>query len=80
MAEQWVVTYRIESQSGIWLTEFFRGDHEECERISEHSVGGEDDTHRSHQLSWRPIIGPASSWDAFLLDASRDDAVVTETG
>jgi hypothetical protein len=79
MAEQWVVTYRIETRGNIWLTEFFRGDHDECERISEHSVGGEDDSGKVTQISWRPIIGPASSWDAFVLDASRDDTIVTET-
>jgi hypothetical protein len=63
---EWVVTYQIEFPNrNILVTEFFRGDRDECERIRAQSGGGEDDRQRTKR-PWRPIIGPACEWDDFL--------------
>lgn len=65
-SEPWVVTYRIEfANSDIMVTEFFRGDREECLRIREKSGGGEHDRCRTIR-PWKAIVGPAKEWDDFL--------------
>lgn len=62
----WVVTYTIEfANSDIMVTEFFRGCHAECMRISAQSGGGEHDMQVTKK-PWKPIIGPAHEWDNFL--------------
>jgi hypothetical protein len=67
MRQQWVVTYRIQSRDGVTLVEFYRGTRSECLRICDHCGGGEDDSRRTEQ-PWRPILGPAHSWDEFLAE------------
>lgn len=63
---EWVVTYKIEFPNrDIMVTEFFRGDRDECERIRARSGGGECDMQRTKR-PWKPIIGPAEEWDGFL--------------
>jgi len=64
--DDWVVTYRIETNEGIMLMEFYRGARAECLRIAQHSAKGDSD--REQTGSWTPIIGPAERWDAFLQD------------
>jgi hypothetical protein len=39
--EQWVVTYRVETNDGILIVEFYRGSHAECTRIAQHSAKGD---------------------------------------
>jgi hypothetical protein len=68
MKEQWVVTYRIETEDGVTIMEFFRGTPWECRRIQEHSSGGECDSGPTTQ-PWGVIIGPAKDWDEFLARA-----------
>lgn len=74
MPRQWVVTYRFEVHDNVLVTEFFRGDREECDRICDHFAPGEDD--RVQTGAWRPILGTAKSWDIFLEDAAEDDSTV----
>lgn len=63
---EWVVTYTIEfANRDIMVTEFFRGEREECERISAQSGGGEHDA-RWTKRPWKPIVGPAHEWDDLL--------------
>jgi hypothetical protein len=63
--DHWVVTYRIETKEGIMLMEFYRGSQAECRRIAENSAArGENDQEKTG--SWKPIIGPADSWDEFM--------------
>jgi hypothetical protein len=63
---EWVVTYKIEfANRDILVTEFFRGDRDECERIGALSYGGECDMHRTKR-PWVPIVGLAHEWDDFL--------------
>ena len=63
--DDWVVTYTIEDQFGIFVTEFYRGEMEECVRIRAHSGGGDDDR-RSTNRPWKPTIGPAREWDQLV--------------
>ena len=63
---EWVVTYRVESDSGWNITEFFRGSEQECCRSRDAFAGGESDTVRTNP--WSIVIGPASDWDDFLAD------------
>lgn len=64
--DDWVVTYRIEfANSDIMVTEFFRGDRDECLRIRQQSGGGEHDGCRTIN-PWTAIVGPAREWDDFL--------------
>ena len=65
MTEPWVVTYRIDYYSGTMVTEFYRGDRAECERIRARSSLGEDDQRRSHKY-WRASLRPAKDWDDLL--------------
>lgn len=69
MSGQWVVTFRIQSAVNreTLITEFYRGEREECIRICEHSCGGEDDCHQTKQ-PWRPMVGPAECWDLMVLN------------
>ena len=60
----WVVTYRIELHDNILVTEFYRGHHDECVRILNHSGEGSNDQHRTGR--WCPIIGTLESWEDFL--------------
>jgi hypothetical protein len=63
---QWVVTYTVEfTDDCIFVTEFFRGELDECQRIKRQSAGGDHDMMRTKR-PWKPIIGPAHEWDAFL--------------
>jgi hypothetical protein len=67
--DNWVVTYKIEFESpyqfgDVMVTEFFRGDKEECLRIKNHFGSGEHDQRRTR--AWFPIAGPAEEWDDFL--------------
>ena len=63
---EWVVTYTIEfANRDIMVTEFFRGDRDECMRIRAQSGGGEHDKQRTKR-PWKPTIGPAHEWDDFL--------------
>jgi len=66
MTEQWVVTYRVETNDDNLIVEFYRGTREECVRIARHSAKGDSDEEGTG--SWRPIIGPADDWDKFLDD------------
>lgn len=61
---EWVVTYRVETNSGILIVEFYRGSRAECLRIAQHSAKGDSDQEQTG--SWTPIIGPAQGWDEFL--------------
>jgi hypothetical protein len=66
IGEQWVVTYTIEFPNNeLMVTEFFRGEREECERIKRASAGGDHDLIRTKR-PWKPIVGPAHEWDDFL--------------
>lgn len=67
MAEQWVVTYRVETFDGTWQMEFYRGERAECERIGQQSGSGSDDLRQTK--AWVPVVGPASEWDAMLREA-----------
>jgi hypothetical protein len=61
----WVVTYKIDRpQGGFMLTEFYRGDKRECQRIRAHCSAGSDD--RCKTALWQVVIGPAEEWDEFL--------------
>ena len=63
---EWVVTYTIEfANRDIMVTEFFRGDRDECMRIRAQSGGGDHDMVRTKR-PWKPIVGPAHEWDDFL--------------
>ena len=63
---EWVVTYTIEfSNRDVMVTEFFRGDRDECMRIRAQSGGGDHDMVRTKR-PWKPIVGPAHEWDDFL--------------
>lgn len=66
----WVVTYRIESDEGVMVMEFYRGSHAECARIRDHSACGEHDGTPTTQ-PWGIVIGPAYAWDEFLERASE---------
>lgn len=60
----WVVTYQIETQNSVGITEFFRGSKDDCVRIYSCFGGGEDDMRRTDP--WHVIIGPLSVWEEFL--------------
>lgn len=67
MSELWVVTYRIEfPNSDIMVTEFFRGDREECLRIRKQSTGGGEHDGCKTINPWTAIVGLAREWDEFL--------------
>jgi hypothetical protein len=62
----WVVTYTIEfGWNEIMVTEFYRGERDECLRIRAHSGGGSHDQRRTRG-PWKPVVGPAHEWDEFL--------------
>jgi hypothetical protein len=65
-AELWVVTYTIDFIGETLVTEFYRGDRDECFRIRAASCGGEHDQRKS--VRWKPIVGLASEWDDLLRD------------
>jgi len=63
---EWVVTYTIEfPDNAILVTEFFRGERHECERIKAQSGGGDHDQ-MTTKRPWKAIVGPAHEWDDFL--------------
>jgi len=47
------------------VTEFYRGDRDECERIKRQSGGGDHDLARTLR-PWKPIVGPAHEWDQLV--------------
>ena len=62
---QWVVLYTIEYDSGTLITDFYRGDYDECQRIKAASGGGEHDLCQTIK-PWKPKVGPAHEWDRMM--------------
>ena len=73
---KWVVTYKLFTEEGSLIIEFYRGSREECQRIKARSHSGEDDRRGGLHLH-ECIVGPAHEWDDFLVQAAQMPGVET---
>ena len=74
MREPWVVAYRIDTNEGDLIVEFYRGSRQECERIKANSAP-KGDSDQGGTGWWKPVIGPAESWDEFVCEVAASEAI-----